>query len=365
VIRCDAVVVGGGPAGSTCARNLRLAGWNVIVIDRARFPRDKVCAGWLTPGVFSALDLDPATYRATGLVLQEISGFRTGVMGGRLLDTDYGRVVSYAVRRCEFDTFLLRRAGVRVMDGTALDSLERRGDTWIINAAIAAPVVIGAGGHFCPVARFVQGQADSLQPIVAKEAECRVEGSRSVSGDKPELFFCPDMDGYAWCVRKGEYLNVGIGRRSPVDFARHVREFLAFLEASGRTVRLSDMKWRGHAYFARGVGSRPVVAEGVMVVGDAAGLAYPESGEGICPAIESGLAAAQTLIDAGGRRDLESLTPYARGLRLKHPPVQIATGALRTVTAAIGRLLMGSPALTRHVLLDRWFLRVPWGQPWV
>ena len=81
MIRCDALVVGGGPAGSTCARALGRAGWNVVVADRARFPRDKVCAGWLTPEVFGLLELDPAEYRATGATLQDISGFRTGVIG--------------------------------------------------------------------------------------------------------------------------------------------------------------------------------------------------------------------------------------------------------------------------------------------
>ena len=75
--RCDALIVGGGPAGSTCARELTLAGWKVLVIDRARFPRDKVCGGWVTPGVFRLLDLDPAEYRATGRTLQEIRGFKT------------------------------------------------------------------------------------------------------------------------------------------------------------------------------------------------------------------------------------------------------------------------------------------------
>ena len=81
MIRCDALIVGGGPGGSTCARVLRNAGWNVVVADRARFPRDKVCAGWLTPEVFPLLELDPAEYRTTGLTLQEITAFRTGVLG--------------------------------------------------------------------------------------------------------------------------------------------------------------------------------------------------------------------------------------------------------------------------------------------
>ena len=57
VIRVDAVIVGGGPAGSTCAGALRRHGWDVMVVDRAQFPRDKVCAGWITPEVFPLLDL--------------------------------------------------------------------------------------------------------------------------------------------------------------------------------------------------------------------------------------------------------------------------------------------------------------------
>jgi menaquinone-9 beta-reductase len=87
MIRCDALVVGGGPAGSTCARHLRLAGWDVVVADRARFPRDKVCAGWLTPEVFGALDLDPAEYRASGRTLVDITAFRTSVIGRRPIET--------------------------------------------------------------------------------------------------------------------------------------------------------------------------------------------------------------------------------------------------------------------------------------
>src|SRR5712691_3109099 len=117
MLRCDALIVGGGPAGSTCAWALRRAGWHVALLDRARFPRDKVCGGWITPDVFPLLGVDPAEYRATGCTLQEITGFRTGIIGGESIETRYPHVVSYAIRRCEFDDFLLRRAQVRVLDG--------------------------------------------------------------------------------------------------------------------------------------------------------------------------------------------------------------------------------------------------------
>ena len=60
---CDALIVGGGPAGSTCAWKLRQAGLDVLVMDAAVFPRDKLCAGWITPPVVAELDLDPEAYR--------------------------------------------------------------------------------------------------------------------------------------------------------------------------------------------------------------------------------------------------------------------------------------------------------------
>ena len=358
MIRCDALIVGGGPAGSTAARLLRLAGWNVIVADRARFPRDKVCAGWLTPDVFPLLDLTPSDYRATGLTLQEITAFRTSVMGGCSVETRYPRVISYAIRRCEFDTFLLQRAGVRILEDTFVRTLRQDRDKWIVNETIEASVVVGAGGHFCPIARHLRGDTDDRDPIVAKEAEFPLgDAATPVSGTTPELYFCRDLQGYAWCVRKGDYMNVGIGRRGNIEFGDHVRSFIAFLERRGIITAISNARWHGHAYFGSGVGARPVIGPGVLLVGDAAGLAYPESGEGIRPAIESGRLAAETLIAAGGRFGTEDLRPYADALRRLHPAVHQDPSPMRTVFAAIGRALLSSRAFTRHVVIDRWFLR--------
>lgn len=360
MIRCDALVVGGGPAGSTCARLLRNAGWDVVVADRARFPRDKVCAGWLTPEVFPLLELEPAEYRAAGLTLQEITAFRTGVISGSLIETRYAGVVSYAIRRCEFDTFLLRRAGARVLEATPVTTLRRDGCAWIADEAIEAPVVVGAGGHFCPVARHLRGGADTSSPLVAKEAEFRIDPQRGAAiADAPELLFCRDLEGYGWCVRKGDHLNVGIGRRDRQNFGAHVRAFAELLERRGILADASALQWHGHAYLASGAGTRPLIGPGMLLVGDAAGLAYPESGEGIKPAIESARLAAETLIAAkAAAPDEHDLRPYADALARLHPPARRSAPRLRPAIATIGRWLLGSPAFTRQVVLNRWFLRV-------
>jgi flavin-dependent dehydrogenase len=344
VIQCDALVVGGGPAGSTCARTLARAGWNVVVADRARFPRDKVCAGWLTPAVFPLLDLDPAEYRASGLTFQEITAFRTGLIGGALIETRYGSVVSYAIRRCEFDHFLLQRSGARVLEGTSVETIRRERDRWIVNGGIETPVIVGAGGHFCPVARFLRGGADDRQPVVAKEVEFPLtpEEQGECEGDAaPELFFCRDLEGYAWRVRKGRFLNVGIGRRDPRHLGQHLREFLDRLEPDAhRRARLRDAPWKGHAYFAAGVGPRPLI------------------GDGICPAIESGRRAAETLLAAGaGGRHAAGLQPYADAMAARHPAAPGQAPRIGRAMAAAGRILLRSQLFTRHIVLDRWFLR--------
>jgi flavin-dependent dehydrogenase len=172
----------------------------------------------------------------------------------------------------------------------------------------------------------------------------------------PELMFCRDLEGYGWCVRKGEYLNVGIGRRGNQQFANHVKNFMTVLHTQYGVTAPANISWHGHAYLASGTGPRPLIASGMLVIGDAAGLAYPESGEGISPAIESAHLAAETLIAANGRFDAESLQPYATAIARLHPPAA-RSERLRGVVAAIGRLLLGSSTFTRHVLLDRWFLR--------
>jgi geranylgeranyl reductase family protein len=358
-LRCDVAIVGGGPAGSTCARVLTQGGATVIVIDRARFPRDKICAGWITPPVVSTLQLDLDEYRASGLTLQVFSGFRTGLVAGRTVEISYSRPVSYGIRRCEFDTYLLERSGARLMTGTPVKTIERRDGVWSINREVEAPVVVGAGGHFCPVARHVGRRHRDGGLVVAQELELPLQPQDECRVDEhaPELYFCDDLQGYGWCVRKGMYLNVGLGRRDDREFPSHVHAFVQWLASTGRVPAVSTSgRWHGHAYLLAGSITTPRVGDGLMLIGDAAGLAYPESGEGIRPAVESGALAARTLLAARGRSAAD-LEPYDARLRALAPAAGLAASLPPSVTRPIGRWLLGSAAFTRRVVLDRWFLR--------
>ncbi len=358
---CDVLIVGGGPAGSACAWRLRRRGMDVLLLDRKEFPRDKVCAGWITPQVLQALELEPGDY-AQERVLEPITGFRTGLIGGSLLETRYGEVVSYGIRRCEFDHWLLRRSGARLRLGEPLESLERDGTGWIVNGAIATPMLVGAGGHACPVARQLGAMLGSRLPLVAaREAEIRLDSTAvagcTLRGDTPELYFSRDLKGYGWCVRKGDWLNLGLGREDTRNLPGRLKEFLRWVHEQGRIPLLSDASFRGHAYLLYGHASRPLSGSGVLLVGDAAGLAYPRSGEGIRPAVESGLLGADLIADAGGDYREERLAPYGTRLRDRlGKPQRNGFPVLSKSKAALGALLLGNRWLTRHVLLDRWFL---------
>jgi flavin-dependent dehydrogenase len=270
--------------------------------------------------------------------------------------------VSYGIRRCEFDHYLLQRSGARLHLGAPVTTIRHENGHWTVNEEVRTSLLIGAGGHFCPVSRMLNGDAVPAPLIAAQEAEFVAEPAASwpTTGERPELYFCADLKGYGWSFRKGAYLNVGFGRFDARALPKATAAFVDYLKANGRVPRDGSWRWRGHAYLVAGTRSRTAVDDGVMLVGDAAGLAYPRSGEGIRPAIESGLMAASVILAANGRYDLDRLMAYQHRLRVRFGVGRLATLLALAVpdraVSAIGRRLIGNRWFARHLLLDRWFL---------
>lgn len=361
---CDVLIVGGGPAGSSCARGLRDSGLDVLIMDKATFPRDKVCAGWITPPVIKLLDLDLADY-AQERALQPITRFRTVIIGGNAIETEYGKTVSYGIRRCEFDDYLLKRCGARTQLGVPFRTMEQNENGWLINGSLQAKLVVGAGGHFCPVARWLNRDNPSEKSVVlAQETEFELTPEQQslcrVKPDRPELYFCRDLKGYGWCFFKDGYLNVGMGREGEKQLSAVREEFTDYLDQEGRVPKEILGKFKGHAYRLYGLQKRTIIDEKLLLVGDAIGMASPQSGEGIRPSIETGLIAADVIRSCQPDYAKERLAAYQEkilhrfGEPSEHPEASLVPAALRQF---LGRQFMSTQWFTRKVLLDRWFLQ--------
>jgi flavin-dependent dehydrogenase len=174
------------------------------------------------------------------------------------------------------------------------------------------------------------------------------------------LRFCDDLQGYGWCFRKGDFLNVGLGRLDRDRLSEQVASFCCGLTQEGLIPEDYPDKFRGHAYLLYKNSPRQLVDDGVLLIGDSAGMAYPASGEGIRPAIESGLLAGEVILAAKGDYRRETLGLYRRMLTQRFGRRETRLSAFARIPAPwrrlLGRSLLASPWFIRRLLLERWFL---------
>jgi menaquinone-9 beta-reductase len=301
----EIIVVGGGPAGSSCAGELVQAGRSVAILDRADFPRHKLCAGWIPPSLFRRLGARPDDYPGG---LREYRRLNFRIKGVPLPVPTR----QYAIRRYEFDFWLLQCSGapfyhhhvhkIERIDGPA----EAR---FCIDNRFTCRYLVGAGGTGCPVAAW-QRAAGGLQRsradlIVTLESEFIPSARR----DSCYLrFFDRGLVGYSWYFPKDDgYLTIGIGgkqtelRRRGQTIREHWQPFVQHLRRKGLLEgALPDP--RGHSYYLRSSDRevqecRAAPEDHVYLIGDAAGFATLDMGEGIEPAVHSGQLAARAVIE--------------------------------------------------------------------
>ncbi len=300
MIRTEVLIVGGGPGGAACAWALRRHDVDCLVLDRVAFPRLKLCAGWIMPEVLTDLDFDAASYPYP---LTTVPRLRLSVRGLKLQLP----AKQLAIRRIEFDDWLLKRSGAPVQTHHVREIVRRDGG-YVVDGEFFARYLIGAGGTNCPVARTL---FEDVSPrsrdmlIVSQEEEFAYDWVPDGTGDASHLWFFENrLPGYAWYVPKAEgIVNVGVGGKAEKlkargdTIQRHWALLVAELDRLG-LVRDYAYSPTGHAYYLR-QRQREVRKGNALIVGDAAGLATEDMGEGIAPAIKSGLLAANAIITGG------------------------------------------------------------------
>ncbi len=285
------IVVGGGPAGSSAAWELARHHRECLLLDRESFPREKLCAGWITPDVLRLLDFSPEDYPHRFLTFEVL---RVNLKGLRFPF----RSRQYSIRRYEFDEWLLARSGVPVVRHN-VRRISRDGDGYVLDGAFRCRYLIGAGGTRCPVYR------ELFRPAYPRERSLQVvtqelEFPCAAPGRECHLhFFARGLPGYGWVVPKARgYLNVGIGGVVEKMKGRHIRQhWQALLEDLKKTglLKADPGEPGGYSYYLRSR-SPPARLDNAFVVGDAAGLATRDMCEGIGPAVASGLMAAGAIL---------------------------------------------------------------------
>lgn len=296
----DVIVIGGGPAGSTAAYLIAQCGLTVALVDRAVFPREKLCGGLLSGR--SKKVYHDIFHQSWQPVIQSTTygvAFYEGLDFVRKLD-DY-REINYTYR-VDFDAHLFTMAceqGAIDFQGRAAVDIDCRRTkvTLADGTVLAANFIVGADGVFSRTARSL-----GLKPTVRENLGWCLETEipkdlirREI--ENPEIYFGLVDWGYGWVFPKRDYITVGVG-----GVYRSNRDLHPALDRMIRSLcdKPGCLKVKGH-YLPFGEYLRQPGEGNVLLTGDAAGLIEPITGEGIALAMQSGQYAAQAIVTAAER----------------------------------------------------------------
>ena len=323
----DVIVVGAGPGGSATAYWLAQSGLDVLLVEKASFPRDKVCGDGFTPrGVKPLIDMGIDTGPGAGWIRHR--GLRV-YGGGHRLEMDWPELASYPnyglVRpRLDFDEMLARhaqKAGAQLVEGTRVDGpiLDRAGRVVGVEGraeggspvTYRAPLVIDAGGMSGTVSKSLGLTRRSDRPMGV--AVRRYFTSPRTNDEYIESWLeLRDgerlLPGYGWIFGMGDgTVNVGLGVLNSstaygnTDYREMLKRWLDNVPAEWTLTEQSATGPVRGAGLPMGFNRTPQYTRGLMLVGDAAGAINPFNGEGIAYAMETGKLAAEHAVQALAR----------------------------------------------------------------
>ncbi|MGB8022481.1 MAG: geranylgeranyl reductase family protein [Candidatus Nanopelagicales bacterium] len=348
----DVIVVGAGPAGSATAHRLACAGRDVLLLERATFPRDKVCGDGLTPRAVKSLiamgvDVAPELGWARNNGLRIIANGRTYELPWPQLDRfpDYGLVR----RRIELDEILARHAasaGARLVEGTKVLAPTRdprsgrvtgvvaqpcddRGRPAGARVAYAAPVVVAADGvsSRMAVAMGISRREDRPMGVAVRAYAPSPRASEPWMESWLELRSNGALlPGYGWVFGLADgTVNIGLGILNTseafghVDYRDHLRSWIRATPEQWDLRRHADTAVIKGTALPMGFSRTPHYVQGMLLVGDAGGMVNPFNGEGIDYALEAGALAGERIdaaLSKSSPEDREAqLHGYAEDLR--------------------------------------------------
>jgi geranylgeranyl reductase family protein len=320
----DVAIVGAGPAGSSAAIALARKGYSVALLDKEQFPREKLCGDFLNPincPLLRELEIEREILARTH---EKVTIFRFTSFSGEeaevpLPDSENGTLFGLGVRRFDLDYVLIEKArslGVTVRDGWKLKELKREPNGWRLKAGksetledLAVAMLIGADGRNSWVAHHLGMTASAAMQGRAIGFQLRLRSSDAFAG-KVEIHLFPG--GYAGVVGLGDNtlnlcLAVDKGRlQHHWSLDRLLQSCLSLNPHLEAILRRSQPVGAARSVYPVYFSPRRSYGHGVLLVGDAARVNEPVTGEGIYCALKSGELAARAIDQAFRKSDFSA-----------------------------------------------------------
>lgn len=308
--------MGAGPGGSSLAALLSRKGASTLVIDKAAFPRDKVCGDALTPRALYWLDVLGCADEVIAASRSYLTEADLFINGEHVLTGTYPAAGIYpgfcvVLKRKVLDHIMIRHAiscGAVLRPSCVVKTLRREADGVVVEGvcnnvpvAFKGKVVVGADGANSMVSRALGNRI--MEGITAVSMRGYLEGVK-IQGPGMQVYFDePYFPGYGWIFADDDGVaNIGVGLAVDGDFPARgsVRQIYADFVAERLKDTLRGAKEAGKAKGGWSSFFRPgrMVADGVVLIGDAANLGDPMNGGGIHMAMESAHIAAPTILEA-------------------------------------------------------------------
>jgi geranylgeranyl reductase family protein len=305
--KCDILIVGAGPAGSSAAAEAVKSGANVLVVER----RKKIgvpirCAEYIPAQLKGEVNL------GSKYIVQRIKGIRTHLPDGSKHEI---KAPGYTINRDVFDQSLATHAeikGAKILKQVMVIGKERKEvlirlkEETIIR--VKTKVIIGADGPNSTVGKWIGSINKNLIPAI----QTRILLTEPI--EFSEFYFNKDFfGGYGWLFPKGNYANVGVAKKmrdtSRMSLSETLKKFLDYLIAQGKIIP----SWSGFSGgWVPAEKARIIAKENMLLAGDAAGHAHPVTGAGIAFAVIGGKMAGKWAACAVKENDLSVLSEYEK-----------------------------------------------------
>ena len=303
-MKYDVIIAGAGPAGSSCAQTLASMGAKVLIIESRKLPRSKPCAELISAQTHQYLQSN-YDVRDNSRLYKHQTNSAAFYHNNQLLNSIDATSKIRFVDRQSFDFYLTEfavKSGADLIEGRKVIRCDHGQNKVFLKGGepISAKFVVGADGPLSAVARSLYGKVKNYRQntavgVVAKlpRDSIKITSGDPGYGEKPNIYFSAVNWGYGWVFPNDEYLNIGVAgliQQNP-NMMRSFHKFIRMLPVKNN----GKVKPAGHIVpFGRG--AVRLGKNNTLLIGDAAGLVEPITGEGIYFALKSGRNAAEAVM---------------------------------------------------------------------